>query len=191
MSAWVSNFLSHPEGSFFVSIDTGFISSTSQTPEIRSYFSPSVLTGAVATILGTEKSSKYDAQARHLYGLLHRRFLSTSDGMLQMVDRFRSHSFPGCPRALCHGFTCLPCALTDDDNDKAAVYLFCPNCTDFYAYQAPADLFIPAIYFGKKWIHHLMNEHPEIVPTEKPEAFEPLLFGYRVYAPKAKPTGTE
>jgi casein kinase II subunit beta len=188
MTAWVSNFLSHPEGSFFVSVDPRFISSESQAADVRAQFTGGALSGAVATILGTEKSSKYEAQARHLYGLLHRRFLLTSDGMLQMVDRYRSHSFPGCPRALCRGFTCLPCAITDDENDKAGMALFCPNCTDFYAYQGPTDLFIPASYFGKKWIHHLMNEHPEIAPQEKPEAFEPLLFGYRVYAPKAKPS---
>jgi hypothetical protein len=47
------------------------------------------------------------------------------------------------------------------------------------------------MYFGKKWIHKLMNEQVDIVPPEKPEAFEPLLFGYRVYLPRPRPAPTE
>jgi casein kinase II subunit beta len=186
MTVWVSSLLLTPEGSFFVALDPEFITSESQLPEIRHRFMPGMLAGAVATILGTEKSPKFEPHARRLYGLLHRRFLLTPEGRQLMIERHRAHAFPPCPRALCHGFTCLPCALADDDDEKTPLSLFCPNCADFYTNHAPIDTFIPAGYFGKKWIHKVMNEHPEIVPPSKPEPFEPLLFGFKMYIPKPK-----
>jgi casein kinase II subunit beta len=184
MPTWIEWFLCQPDGSFFVPVDRDFITAESQSAEIKAKFSPSELSTALAAILGDDRNHKFDKWAKFLYGLIHRRYLLTPRGLSLMFERHRTHSFPSCTRYLCHGFTCLPCGLSDKLDD-APVHLFCPNCTDFYECRHhPSDGPIPGAFFGKKWVHMFMEKYPDTA-TEPPAVHEPRVFGFRVFIPQS------
>jgi casein kinase II subunit beta len=67
--------------------------------------------------------------------------------------------------------------------------MFCPNCTDIYHFTSPVP--IRGAFFGKEWIHRFIAQHPEAAPKEPPEAYEPRVFGFRVFQQKACPRTNE
>jgi casein kinase II subunit beta len=189
MPTWIDWFLCEPDGYLFVPVDRDFIAAESRSAEIRAKFKPAELSAALAVILGDDKNHKFDNEAKLLYGLIHRRYLSTPKGLALMFERHRTHSFPPCSRYLCRGFTCLPCGLSDQ-LDNVPVHLFCPNCTDFYECRhQPADGPIPGAFFGKKWVHMFMERYTGVA-EKPPEVHEPRVFGFRVHLQQLKPAGT-
>jgi casein kinase II subunit beta len=179
MTDWIESFLASPEGCLLIRLDPDYISAHSSDPRIKAAFPR--LKESLSVILGqkpTSKSSR-DGQARYLYIKLHRDFLSTETGQMAMINRFREQSFPPCPRSLCNKFTCFPCAISDGE-DCGTAKLYCPNCSDFYEYKSQVD----GRAFGKAWLHRMLANHPEVLPRKMPEAFEPRVFGFKMFVPQ-------
>ena len=91
-----------------------------------------VITDNMEDDLNDELRDGIESSARHLYGLIHARFILTSRGLSKMVDKFRKADFGRCPRVLCYGQALLPVGLSDIPYQKA-VKLYCPRCEDIYS----------------------------------------------------------
>ncbi|KAH0794422.1 Casein kinase II regulatory subunit family protein [Histomonas meleagridis] len=182
MTRWIE-FFSQQKGDFLVDIDTEFIKKEAE--EFRNKISD--FDYALKVILSQnlnpdEHDKEMLAQAEILYGLIHQKYLLTEEGQKKMIEKFQNGVFPRCPRSFCHNKSCFPCGISCDIGvDKMKI--FCPNCTDFYDYEGVED--IDGAYFGDKWIHFLVHNHPEITPAEPPEVYVPLVFGFQVYIPTA------
>ncbi|OHT09752.1 Casein kinase II subunit beta [Tritrichomonas foetus] len=187
MPSWIDLFLNTPQGSLFVKITPEFLKEAANIPGIASEFNniPEVLELILSQNVSELSTGYLQTHAELFYGMAHRRFLNTDKGRQAMIEKQKKGEFFKCPRMLCHNFTCVPVGITNDLN-KDKVKMFCPNCTDVYNYdgQFPVD----GGFFGPDWVHHLMNENPEIVSEELPETYIPRVFGFKVFIQANQPT---
>lgn len=136
--------------------------------------------------LNDEQRDQLETSARHLYGLIHARFIITSRGLSKMVRRFSSPSslspsltlsftpqiekykkgdFGRCPRVLCYGQALLPLGLSDLPYQKA-VKLYCPRCEDLYSPKSSRHGAIDGAYFGSTFAHMLFMVYPGMIPSK-------------------------
>ena len=170
--SWLSWFLSQREAALFVEIDRDFLVSESMRPEIQEDIDN--IETARSEMLGEHTTDGMESEPVKLYGLIHARYLSTENGMQRMIEKRKQGKLPKCPRMLCNNCACVPVAVDGDSRVK----MFCPNCTDVYECK---EYDLDGKYFGKEWVHLLMKQHPEIVEGKKAEAYEPLVYGFKVY----------
>ncbi|KAH9821907.1 casein kinase II, regulatory subunit [Melampsora americana] len=106
-----------------------------------------------------------EGAARHLYGLIHARYIITSRGLSKMLDKFKKADFGRCPRVLCYTQPLLPVGLSDSPYSKA-VKLYCPRCEDIYSPKSSRHGAIDGAYFGTTFPHMLFMVYPNMVPSK-------------------------
>lgn len=125
-----------------------------------------------------------EKSARHLYGLVHARYIVTTRGLAKMVDKFKKSDFGRCPRVLCDSHPLLPFGPSDNPGLKS-VKLFCAKCEDIYNPKSSRHAAIDGAYFGSSFHNILFQVYPALVPVKSRRRFEPKVFGFRVHAPAA------
>ena len=131
--------------------------------------------------LNDEQRDALEASARHLYGLIHARFIITSRGLAKMVrpllpvlaranlfaqiEKYKKGDFGRCPRVLCYGQALLPLGLSDVAYQKA-VKLYCPRCEDLYSPKSSRHGAIDGAYFGSTFAHMLFMVYPGMIPSK-------------------------
>ena len=132
-------------------------------------------------ILNRESQAIIEQSALLLYGLIHARFILTEKGKHAIFMKYLKNTYSPCPRSLCHGCECLPYGNSSSPGEMGMRW-FCPNCGDIYLpTKVEKNAMIDGAFFGPKYIIQLINEHPDIVPKEQPEVFEPRIFGFKLY----------
>lgn len=174
--SFIDWFLNEPDGKLFARVDEAFIKANISDPKIIEKVGD-VSNGLKLLFSSRVELSRSDEKkARTLYGLLHRKFLLTDEGRRQMIQKFQAEEFPKCCRYFCCS-RCFPMGLTEELG-KDTVKMFCPNCTD--AFECKTVDHIDGAFFGKEWIHLLMNSGELELPDELPFAYEPKVYGFRV-----------
>ena len=125
-----------------------------------------------------------EKNARHLYGLVHARYIVTTRGLAKMVEKYKKSDFGRCPRVLCEGQSLLPMSLTDNPGVKS-VKLFCSRCEDIYNPKSSRHAAIDGAYFGTSFHNILFQVYPALVPQKSRRRYEPRVFGFRVHAAAA------
>ncbi|KAI9018463.1 casein kinase II, regulatory subunit [Hyaloraphidium curvatum] len=120
------------------------------------------------------------AAARHLYGLIHARYIVTHRGLQKMADKLRREDFGRCPRVLCAGQPVLPVGLSDVPGEGAAK-LYCPRCEDVYTPPAKRHARIDGAYFGTTFPHLLFQVFPNLMPARPADRYVPRIFGFRIH----------
>ncbi|GAA5898101.1 casein kinase II subunit beta [Sporobolomyces salmoneus] len=115
--------------------------------------------------LNDEQREQLETSARHLYGLIHARFIITSRGLSKMIDKYKKGDFGRCPRVLCYGQSLLPLGLSDIPYQKA-VKLYCPRCEDLYSPKSSRHGSIDGAYFGSTFAHMLFMVYPGMIPSK-------------------------
>jgi casein kinase II subunit beta len=54
-------------------------------------------------VLSEEQQEKVENDAENLYGLIHARYILTTQGLHAMLEKYRQCHFGRCPRHLCNG----------------------------------------------------------------------------------------
>ncbi|KAJ3138491.1 casein kinase 2 regulatory subunit, partial [Physocladia obscura] len=121
-----------------------------------------------------------ESSARHLYGLLHARFVVTGRGLVKMFEKLRHAEFGRCPRVLCHNQAVLPIGLADVAGLRA-VMLYCPRCEDVYAPPARRHALVDGAYFGTSFPHMLLQVYPQLMPTKPNDRYIPRIFGFKIH----------
>jgi casein kinase II subunit beta len=124
--------------------------------------------------MNEEMRDGIEQASRHLYGLIHARFIITSRGLTKMIDKYKKADFGRCPRVLCYGQALLPVGLSDVAYQKA-VKLYCPRCEDIYSPKSSRHGAIDGAYFGSTFPHMLFMVHPQLVPAKTTAQVGPLL----------------
>lgn len=135
--------------------------------------------------MNDEQRDQLETAARHLYGLIHARFIITSRGLAKMVrfprsgpsfapdahscrlqiEKYKKGDFGRCPRVLCYGQPLLPLGLSDLAYQKA-VKLHCPRCEDLYSPKSSRHGAIDGAYFGSTFAHMLFMVYPGMIPPK-------------------------
>ncbi|KDE05985.1 casein kinase 2, beta polypeptide [Microbotryum lychnidis-dioicae p1A1 Lamole] len=210
-NSWISWFLASKGNEYFCEVDDEYIidrfNLTGLNAEVQGY--------SAALELITDTSAEEDIEdehreqlelaARHLYGLIHARFIITSRGLSKMIDKYKKGEFGRCPRVLCYGQALLPLGLSDVPYQNA-VKLYCPRCEDLYSPKSTRHGAIDGAYFGSTFPHMLFMVYPGMIPSKsvpgagaggqgqggpqgglasgaasKVERIRPRIFGFKVH----------
>ncbi|KAL9004673.1 MAG: hypothetical protein Q9188_002508 [Gyalolechia gomerana] len=125
-----------------------------------------------------------EKSARHLYGLVHARYITTTRGLAKMLDKYKKGDFGKCPRVLCNAHPLLPTGMSDLAG-CASVKLYCSKCEDLYNPKSSRHANIDGAYFGTSFTNILFQVYPALVPEKTKERYSPKVFGFKVHASAA------
>ncbi|CBY24103.1 unnamed protein product [Oikopleura dioica] len=126
------------------------------------------------------KDGKLEKAARHLYGMIHARFILTNRGVSMMLNKCRDGHFGECPRVHCEGQKVLPVGETDKPGEKK-VKLYCPKCNDIFN-PSPKFQQIDGAYFGTGFPQMALMVQPTSRPQPPTSAYSPSLYGFRIHS---------
>ncbi|GAA6005826.1 hypothetical protein JCM11491_004024 [Sporobolomyces phaffii] len=170
-NSWISWFLASKGNEYFCEVDEEYIvdrfNLTGLNAEVSGYSAAlDLITDTAADEdLNDEQREQLETSARHLYGLIHARFIITSRGLSKMIDKYKKGDFGRCPRVLCYGQSLLPLGLSDVPYQKA-VKLYCPRCEDLYSPKSSRHGSIDGAYFGSTFAHMLFMVFPGMIPSK-------------------------
>jgi len=125
--------------------------------------------------------SKIVAQSRHLFGLMHARYICQSEGLRQIKKRYINGTFGKCPRFLCSGEKLVPVGISQKIK-RHSVKLFCPQCNDIY--KAPSSIKIDGAHFGPAFPHIFFSSYVEFDSFSRFKPFSEYVFGFPVHPSK-------
>ena len=88
-----------------------------------------------------------ESSAELLYGLIHQRFITSRQGIQQMMEKYENGHFGFCPRVYCRAAKVLPVGCSDIPGQET-VKLFCPTCLDVYAPPNSRFQRVDGAFFG-------------------------------------------
>ncbi|CAN0084151.1 unnamed protein product [Phaeothamnion confervicola] len=87
--------------------------------------------------LSPDESSEQQMQSVYtLYGMIHARYVTTTNGLDAMYQKYSVNEFGTCPRLMCGGQSVVPAGVRDEPKFDS-VKLYCPKCQELYNYRAP------------------------------------------------------
>lgn len=185
---WIANFLGTKGNEYFCEVDPEFILDrfnltglNADVPNIHDAID--VVTGSSDVNmdgLNAEEEQQLDASARHLYCLVHARFILTTRGLYKMMLKYQEGDFGRCPRALCRSHILLPIGLQDVPN-ISSVKLYCPKCEDIYNPKSSRHANIDGAYFGTSFPGMFFQVYPKLLPRHSEEQFCLKIFGFKIH----------
>ncbi|KIW52393.1 casein kinase II subunit beta-2 [Exophiala xenobiotica] len=188
-SYWRDWFISSRGNEYFCEIDEEYITDrfnlTGLNTEVHYYqHALDLITDVFDLDCEDDMRETIEKSARHLYGLVHARYIVTTRGLAKMVDKFKKYDFGRCPRVLCDSHPLLPFGPSDNPGLKT-VKLFCAKCEDIYNPKSSRHAAIDGAYFGSSFHNILFQVYPALVPAKSRRRYEPKVFGFRVHAAAA------
>ncbi|KAI8143214.1 casein kinase II, regulatory subunit [Fennellomyces sp. T-0311] len=184
---WIDWFLETKGNEYFCEVDEDYIldrfNLTGLSQEVQQYYAEALdmITDNLDEESLSEKArEQIEKAARHLYGLIHARFVITTRGLAKMLDKYKKADFGRCPRVLCNLQPLLPVGLSDVPLTKT-VKLYCPRCEDIYNPKSSRHASIDGAYFGTTFPHMLFQVHPSYMPAKSFERYEPRIFGFKIH----------
>ncbi|OMH84264.1 Casein kinase II subunit beta [Zancudomyces culisetae] len=185
---WVEWFLNTKGNEFFCEIDDEYIldrfNLTGLHAEVAHYQQAfDLITDQLdEDSFDDEQSKILDRSAKHLYGLIHARFIITTRGLIKMVEKYKRGDFGRCPRVYCNQQNLLPVGITDVPNE-VSVKLYCCRCEDIYHPKSSRHCSIDGAYFGTSFPHMLLQAYPSLKPPPLTEAqrYVPKIFGFKIH----------
>lgn len=182
---WIQWFCQLEDHDYFVEIDEEFIKNKSNLVGIKCQ-------DYLETLLSPESPNEESLNddsieglqgIKEIYGLIHRRFITTPKGLALMREKYLNGDYGHCPRVLCHKQVLLPIGLSDDTK-YSRVKLYCPVCEEVYKphklKKKPIE--IDGAYFGTSFPQIFLMHYPDLNPkNKKNEHFIPKIYGFRVF----------
>ena len=117
---------------------------------------------------------------KEIYGLIHKRFITTPKGLALMREKYLNGVFGHCPRILCDKQILLPVGLSEDLN-YSRVKVYCPVCCEIYKPRVRNND-IDGAYFGTGFPQAFLLAYPDLNPkVNKPKPYIPKLYGFRIF----------
>ncbi|PWY81901.1 hypothetical protein BO70DRAFT_362337 [Aspergillus heteromorphus CBS 117.55] len=188
-SYWRDWFISSRGNEYFCEIDEDYLTDrfnlTGLNTEVAYYqYALDLVTDVFDLDADDDLREQIEKSARHLYGLVHARYIVTTRGLAKMVEKYKRGDFGKCPRVMCDGHPLLPMGQHDVAN-QSNVRLFCPKCEDIYNPKSSRHASIDGAYFGTSFHSMLFQVYPSLVPEKSIRRYEPRIFGFKVHASAA------
>lgn len=188
-SYWRDWFLSSRGNEYFCEIDEEYIMDrfnlTGLNTEVQYYqYALELVTDSFDLDCEDSMRDAIEKSARHLYGLVHARYIVTTRGLARMLDKYKKAEFGKCPRVMCNSHPLLPMGLSDIPNLKP-VKLYCAKCEDIYNPKSSRHASIDGAYFGTSFHNILFQVYPTLVPTKSADRYVPRVYGFKVHASAA------
>ncbi|EXJ58967.1 hypothetical protein A1O7_06398 [Cladophialophora yegresii CBS 114405] len=184
-SYWRDWFISSRGNEYFCEIDEEYITDrfnlTGLNTEVHYYqHALDLITDVFDLDCEDDMRETIEKSARHLYGLVHARYIVTTRGLAKMVEKFKKSDFGRCPRVICESHPLLPFGPSDNPGLKT-VKLYCAKCEDIYNPKSSRHASIDGAYFGSSFHNILFQVYPALVPVKSRRRYEPKVFGFKVH----------
>lgn len=188
-SYWRDWFISSKGNEYFCEIDEDYLTDrfnlTGLNTEVQYYqHALDLVTDVFDMEVDDDMREQIEKSARHLYGLVHARYIVTTRGLAKMMDKYKQGVFGKCPRVICESQHLLPMGQNDIAN-ASQVKLYCAKCEDIYNPKSSRHNQIDGAYFGTSFHNILFQVYPALVPVKTQRRYEPRLYGFRVHASAA------
>ncbi|KAK0647723.1 Casein kinase II subunit beta-2 [Lasiodiplodia hormozganensis] len=188
-SYWRDWFISSRGNEYFCEIDEEYLTDrfnlTGLNTEVQYYqYALDLVTDVFDLDCDDEMREAIEKSARHLYGLVHARYIVTTRGLAKMLEKFKKADFGKCPRVMCDAQPLLPMGQSDIPN-TSPVKLYCARCEDLYNPKSSRHASIDGAYFGTSFHNILFQVYPAMLPPKFQRRYEPRVFGFRVHAAAA------
>jgi len=185
-TSWISWFCGLKGNEFFAEVDEDYIQDDFNLTGLANmvpnydYALDMILDADNADDLTEDQTEIVESAAEMLYGLIHARYILTTRGLSQMLEKYNHLAFDRCPRVFCQGQAVLPVGQSDIPRTNT-VKMFCPKCQDIYYPKLSRHSNIDGAYFGTTFPHLLLQTFPEIVPTKPQFSYVPRIFGFKIH----------
>ncbi|KAA8567135.1 hypothetical protein EYC84_010199 [Monilinia fructicola] len=188
-SYWRDWFISSRGNEYFCEIDEDYLTDrfnlTGLQTEVQYYqYALDLVTDVFDLDCDDEMRETIEKSARHLYGLVHARYIVTTRGLAKMLEKYKKADFGKCPRVMCKSHPLLPMGQSDNPNIKA-VKLYCARCEDIYNPKSSRHSAIDGAYFGTSFHNILFQVYPAMIPAKSYDRYVPRIYGFKVHAPAA------
>ncbi|KAI9738571.1 MAG: casein kinase 2 regulatory subunit [Cirrosporium novae-zelandiae] len=188
-SYWRDWFISSRGNEYFCEIDEDYLTDrfnlTGLNTEVQYYqYALDLVTDVFDLDCEDEMREQIEKSARHLYGLVHARYIVTTRGLAKMLEKYKKGDFGKCPRVMCDHHPLLPMGLSDIPREKS-VKLYCAKCEDLYNPKSSRHAGIDGAYFGTSFHNILFQVYPALIPEKSSRRYEPKIFGFKVHAAAA------
>ncbi|KAG8626138.1 hypothetical protein KVT40_006539 [Elsinoe batatas] len=188
-SYWRDWFISSRGNEYFCEIDEDYLTDrfnlTGLNTEVQYYqYALDLITDVFDMEVDDDMRDQIEKSARHLYGLVHARYIVTTRGLAKMLDKFKNGVFGKCPRVICESQHLLPMGQHDVAN-VSNVKLYCAKCEDIYNPKSSRHNSIDGAYFGTSFQNILFQIYPAMLPQKTQRRYEPRIYGFRVHASAA------
>ncbi|KAI9684774.1 MAG: casein kinase 2 regulatory subunit [Trizodia sp. TS-e1964] len=185
-SYWRDWFISSRGNEYFCEIDEEYLTDrfnlTGLNTEVQYYqFALDLITDVFELDCEDDMREQIEKSARHLYGLVHARYIVTTRGLAKMLEKYKKGDFGKCPRVMCDHHQLLPMGLSDNSNIKA-VKLYCAKCEDLYNPKSSRHAIIDGAYFGTSFHNIIFQVYPALIPEKTQRRYEPRIYGFKVHA---------
>ena len=202
---WMRQFISSKGNEYFCEIDEDYLTDrfnlTGLNTEVQYYqYALELVTDIFDLDCDDEMREQIERSARHLYGLVHARYIVTTRGLSKMVkppdcpddrkltppqlEKYKKSEFGKCPRVMCDAQPLLPMGQ-NDTSSLSTVKLYCAKCEDLYNPKSTRHASIDGAYFGTSFHNILFQVYPAMMPAKSLRRHEPRVFGFRVHAAAA------
>ncbi|KAH8425821.1 casein kinase II subunit beta family protein [Aspergillus melleus] len=188
-SYWRDWFISSRGNEYFCEVDEEYLTDrfnlTGLNTEVAYYqYALDLVTDVFDLDADDDLREQIEKSARHLYGLVHARYIITTRGLSKMVDKYKKGDFGKCPRVVCEGHPLLPMGQHDLPH-TSTVRLYCAKCEDIYNPKSSRHAQIDGAYFGTTFHSMLFQVYPALIPEKSIRRYEPRIYGFRVHASAA------
>ncbi|KAJ5494492.1 hypothetical protein N7463_010579 [Penicillium fimorum] len=182
-------FVSSRGNEYFCEIDEDYLTDrfnlTGLNTEVSYYqYALDLVTDVFDLDADDDLREQIEKSARHLYGLVHARYIVTTRGLAKMLEKYKKSDFGKCPRVMCDGHALLPLGESDLPN-ISTVKLYCPKCEDIYNPKSSRHSSIDGAYFGTSFHSILFQVYPALNPEKSCRRYEPRIYGFKVHAAAA------
>ncbi|KAJ6151145.1 hypothetical protein N7470_007739 [Penicillium chermesinum] len=169
-SYWRDWFVSSRGNEYFCEIDEDYLTDrfnlTGLNTEVPYYqYALDLVTDVFDLDADDDLREQIEKSARHLYGLVHARYIVTTRGLAKMLDKYKKCDFGKCPRVICDGHPLLPMGQSDLPS-MSTVKLYCPKCEDIYNPKSSRHASIDGAYFGTSFHSILFQVYPALSPEK-------------------------
>lgn len=184
-----AQFISSRGNEYFCEIDEDYLTDrfnlTGLNTEVSYYqYALDLVTDVFDLDCDDDMREQIEKSARHLYGLVHARYIVTTRGLGKMLEKFKKAEFGKCPRVFCDAHPLLPTGQNDNPG-LTSVKLYCGKCEDLYNPKSSRHASIDGAYFGTSFHNILLQVYPQALPMKTTRRYEPKCFGFKVHAAAA------
>ncbi|MCJ1299605.1 casein kinase 2 regulatory subunit [Hypocenomyce scalaris] len=183
------HFISSRGNEYFCEIDEDYLTDrfnlTGLNTDVQYYqYALDLVTDVFDLDCDDDMREQIEKSARHLYGLVHARYITTTRGLAKMLEKYKKGDFGKCPRVMCGSHLLLPTGMADLPNVQS-VKLYCAKCEDLYNPKSSRHSIIDGAYFGTSFQNILFQVYPALIPEKTIKRYEPKVFGFKVHAAAA------
>ena len=181
---WIQWFCQLDGNEYFVEIDEDFIKNKMNLIGIKCKpYLETILSQEYPSDQISEENIENLQQIKEIYGLIHKRFISTPKGLALMREKYLNGIFGRCPRILCEKQVLIPVGLSEDTK-FSRVKVYCPVCCEVYKPREKVRD-IDGAYFGNSFPQIFFMAYPDLNPkVKKVNSYIPKLYGFKIFGKK-------